>query len=73
VWYCLLGPSGIPADVVAKLNAATNDYLGTAKAQELFEKLGVSPGGGTPAAVKAFIAQEVERWGPVVKAAKIAF
>jgi tripartite-type tricarboxylate transporter receptor subunit TctC len=73
VWYCLLGPSGLPAEVVAKLNAATNDYLGTAKAQDLFEKLGVSPGGGTPAAVKAFIAQEVERWGPVVKAAKIAF
>jgi tripartite-type tricarboxylate transporter receptor subunit TctC len=73
VWYCLLAPSGVPAEVNAKLNSAANDYLKTAKAQELFEKLGVIPGGGTPAELKAFIAQEIERWGPVVRAAKIEF
>lgn len=73
VWYCLLAPTGVADDVVAKLNAATNDSLKTAKAQELFEKLGVISGGGTPAELKAFIAQEIERWGPVVRAAKIEF
>jgi tripartite-type tricarboxylate transporter receptor subunit TctC len=73
VWYCLLAPSGVPADVVTKLNAAANDYFKTAKAQELFEKLGAIPGGGTPGDLKAFIASEIERWGPVVKAAKIEF
>jgi tripartite-type tricarboxylate transporter receptor subunit TctC len=73
VWYCLLAPSGVPAEVAAKLNAAANDFLRTSKAQELFEKLGVIPGGGTPAELKAFIAQEIERWGPVVRAAKIEF
>jgi tripartite-type tricarboxylate transporter receptor subunit TctC len=73
VWYCLLAPTGVADDVVAKLNAATNDSLKTAKAQELFDKLGVIAGGGTPAELKAFIAQEIERWGPVVRAAKIEF
>jgi tripartite-type tricarboxylate transporter receptor subunit TctC len=73
VWYCLLAPTGVPAEVVAKLNAATNAYLGTAQAQELFEKLGVITGGGTPADLKAFINSEIEKWGPVVRAAKIEF
>jgi tripartite-type tricarboxylate transporter receptor subunit TctC len=59
--------------VVAKLNAATNAYLKTAQAQELFEKLGVIGSGGTPADLKAFIDTEVEKWGPVVRAAKIEF
>jgi tripartite-type tricarboxylate transporter receptor subunit TctC len=73
VWYCMLAPTGVPNDVVAKLNAATNDYLKSAKAQELFDKLGVIAGGGTPAELKTFIAGEIERWGPVVRAAKIEF
>jgi tripartite-type tricarboxylate transporter receptor subunit TctC len=73
VWYCLLAPTGVPAEVVAKLNGAANDFLRTAKAQELFGKLGVIPSGGTPDDLKTFIASEIERWGPVVKAAKIEF
>ena len=73
VWYCLLAPTGVPAEVVAKINAAANDYLKTAKAKELFDKLGVVASGGTPAELKAFIDQEVERWGPVVRDAKMEF
>lgn len=73
VWYCVLAPTGVPAEVVAKLNAAANDFLGTAKAHELFDKLGVIGGGGTPADLKKFIDSEIERWGPVVRAAKIEF
>jgi tripartite-type tricarboxylate transporter receptor subunit TctC len=73
VWYCLLAPTGVPADVVAKLNAATNEYLKTAKARDLFEKIGVVASGGTPADLKAFIDQEIERWGPVVRDAKMEF
>ncbi len=73
VWYCLLAPTGVPAEVIAKLNAATNAYLKTPKAHDLFDKLGVVPEGGTPAEAKVFITGEVKRWGPVVKAAKISF
>jgi tripartite-type tricarboxylate transporter receptor subunit TctC len=73
VWYCLLAPTGIPGEVVAKLNAATNDYLKTAKARELFEKIGVLASGGTPADLKTFIDQEIDKWGPVVRDAKMEF
>jgi tripartite-type tricarboxylate transporter receptor subunit TctC len=73
VWYCLLAPAGVADEVVAKLNAGVNEYLETAKAQELFFKLSAIVGGGTPAELKAFIAGEIDRWSPVVKAAKIEF
>lgn len=47
VWYAMLAPTGTPAPVIAKLNAATNDLLKTAQAKELFEKLGIDVAGGS--------------------------
>jgi tripartite-type tricarboxylate transporter receptor subunit TctC len=73
VWYCLLAPTGVPGDVIGRLNAAVNDYLKTPKAHDLFHKLSAMAGGGTPADLKAFVDGEIDRWGPVVKAAKIEF
>ena len=32
----------------------------------------MTPIGGTPEAVKAFIKEETERWGDVIRAAKIS-
>jgi tripartite-type tricarboxylate transporter receptor subunit TctC len=73
VWYALLAPAGTPPDVIAKLNEAANAYLKTDKAKALFDDLGLQPGGGTPADLKAFIASEVQKWAPIIKAANIKF
>lgn len=73
VWYVILAPTGTPADVIAKLNAATNDYIKSEKARTFFDNLGVEASGGTPADAKAFMASEVEKWAPIIKAAKISF
>jgi tripartite-type tricarboxylate transporter receptor subunit TctC len=73
VWYALLAPAGTPRDVVDKLNAAINGFLATAAAQDLFGKLGVQGAGGTPADLKAFVADEISKWEPIVKAADISF
>lgn len=73
VWYALLAPAGTPPEVVAKLNAAANDFLKTSKAKDLFSKLGVQAVGGTPADLKKFVADEIEKWGPIVKGANISF
>ncbi|MDB5531936.1 MAG: tripartite tricarboxylate transporter substrate binding protein [Hyphomicrobiales bacterium] len=73
VWYCLLAPSGTPAEIVAKLNHASNAFIRAEGTAELFEKLGVVPAGGSPEELKRFMAKEVESWGPVIKGAKIEF
>lgn len=73
VWYALYAPAGTPADIIAKVNAATNDYLKTDKAKAFFDNLGVQSSGGTPDDLKAFTAAEIEKWGPAIKAADIKF
>jgi tripartite-type tricarboxylate transporter receptor subunit TctC len=73
VWYALLAPMGTPPAIIAKLNAATNDYLKTPQAEEVFANLGIERAGGTPEELKAFIDSEVAKWDPIVKAANISF
>src|SRR5262249_603836 len=73
VWYALLAPTGTPADVVAKLNAAVNAYLKSDKAKSLFDSLGLQPCGGSPQELKEFMAAEVRKWAPIIKAADIKF
>ena len=73
VWYALLAPAGTPPEIIAKLNEAGNAYLKTKAAAELFQKLGIQPAGGTPQELKAFIDSEIEKFGPIIKAAKIEF
>jgi tripartite-type tricarboxylate transporter receptor subunit TctC len=70
-WYALAAPPGTPADIVDKLNAATNAFLKSPKGQEVLAKLSMQAVGGAPADLKAFIASELQKWGPVVKEANI--
>jgi tripartite-type tricarboxylate transporter receptor subunit TctC len=73
VWYALLAPAGTPAEIIVKLNAAANAYLKTQASAELFQKLGIQAAGGTPEELRAFIAAEIEKFAPIIKAAKIEF
>ena len=73
MWYALLAPTGTSADIIAKLNAAANSYLQTPQAKELFAKLGVEAAGGTPDDLSKFVAKEIEKWAPIIKAANITF
>jgi tripartite-type tricarboxylate transporter receptor subunit TctC len=73
VWYALLAPTGTPADIVAKLNATANAYLKSDKAKSLFDDLGIQPAGGTPQDLREFMASEVRKWSPIIKAADIKF
>lgn len=73
VWYAVLVPAKTPDDVITKLNAATNAWLKDPKTQEFLANLGIQPAGGTPADLKAFTQAEIDKWGPIIKDAKIEF
>ena len=72
VWYYLAAPKKTPPPVVKKLNAAVNEVFADAKfrARMLENGLEVEPDTG-PAAVKAAMQAEMDKWRPVVKAARI--
>jgi tripartite-type tricarboxylate transporter receptor subunit TctC len=71
-WYALAAPAGTPDEIIEKLNAATNAFLKSPKGQDALANLSMQAVGGTPADLKAFIASELQKWGPVVKEADIS-
>jgi tripartite-type tricarboxylate transporter receptor subunit TctC len=71
-WFALAAPTGTPSEVIDKLNTATNAFLKSPKGQEVLAKLSMQAVGGPPTALKAFIASELKKWTPVVKAANIS-
>lgn len=66
LWYGLVGPSGMPADVVEKINTAVNTALLTPKAKEKLQTDGAEPAGGTAEQFKQTISSEIELWKEVV-------
>ncbi len=70
-WYALAAPAGTPQEIIDKVNAAANAFLKSPKGQEVLASLSMQAVGGSPADLKAFIASELRKWGPVVKEANI--
>jgi tripartite-type tricarboxylate transporter receptor subunit TctC len=71
-WYALAAPAGTPNEIIEKLNADANAFLKSPKGQEVIANLSMQAVGGPPADLKAFIASELQKWGPVVKDANIS-
>jgi tripartite-type tricarboxylate transporter receptor subunit TctC len=66
-YYGFLGPVGMPADVVARLNSEVNESLKSAELRASMIKVGFEPTGGSPQDFAALIAAQLERWAPIVK------
>ena len=74
VWYGLWAPKGTPADIIAKLSAATMAALADAGVRQRFSELGLEIPARelqTPEALGAHHKAEIEKWWPVIKAANI--
>jgi tripartite-type tricarboxylate transporter receptor subunit TctC len=67
VWYGISGPKGIPAEIVAKLNAAVNAALAKPELKERFHQLGGEVMPMSPAAFGKLVADETAKWAKVVK------
>ncbi len=70
-WQGLVGPKGLPAEIVRLLNAAGNKALQDAGLRENMLAQGNEIAGGTPEQFAALIKSEAPRWAKVVRDAKI--
>jgi tripartite-type tricarboxylate transporter receptor subunit TctC len=68
----LVAPAGTPPSIIAKLNAATNDFLKSERGRDFETKYSLQIAGGTPAAAAEFLAGETARLEPVIRKAKIS-
>jgi tripartite-type tricarboxylate transporter receptor subunit TctC len=71
VWYGLLGPAGMPADLVRSINADVVRVLGLAEIKERFATLGATASPGTPEDFAQQIRRDFDKWAGVIRSAGI--
>jgi tripartite-type tricarboxylate transporter receptor subunit TctC len=70
-WYGMLGPAGMPQNVVAILNREINKALKAPDVQERFSALTLDATPGTPADFLKLLESEDRRWRDVQKQVKV--
>jgi tripartite-type tricarboxylate transporter receptor subunit TctC len=67
-WTGMLAPAGTPQTIVARLNAEVVKALQSQDVRSKLEEAGAETVGDAPAAFSAYIRNELEKWGKVVRA-----
>jgi len=70
-WNGVFVPHGTPPAIVRTLNGAINEALRAPDVKERFEQLNIEIRPNTPEEFRAFVKDQMERWGKVVKEANI--
>jgi tripartite-type tricarboxylate transporter receptor subunit TctC len=70
-WNGVFVPHGTPPAIVTALNGAINQAMVSPEVKDRFDNLNIESRPTTPDEFKAFINEQMERWGKVVKEANI--
>ena len=73
IWYGLQAPAGTPPAIVNRLNAELRKVLDAPDLRQRFAEQGTQPAGGTPEQFTAFMREDYQRWGAVIKRARLTF
>jgi tripartite-type tricarboxylate transporter receptor subunit TctC len=67
-YYGILGPIGLPNEIVNRLNTEVNESLKSDELRASMRKVGFEPAGGSPRDFAALISAQLAQWTPIVKA-----
>lgn len=70
-WFAAFLPAGTPSAIADKLSDWLNQVQATEEAREFLLKLATETFPGSPKSLAVFQASEIEKWGGIVRAAKI--
>jgi tripartite-type tricarboxylate transporter receptor subunit TctC len=70
-WFGWVAPAKMPAEIVTRLNREIVQILRQPEMQERLRTLGSDPVANSPAEFAAFIKSEHDKWGQVIRQAKI--
>ncbi len=70
-WFGLVGPAGLPKDVLEKLQRDVAEVLQDPELRTRFQTMGLQPGSGTAAQFEALIKADTAKWATTIKAANI--
>jgi tripartite-type tricarboxylate transporter receptor subunit TctC len=65
--YGLFGPAGMPADVIARLNASVNESLKSEELRAAIRRIGFEPQPGSPEDFTKLLTNEMKVWIPIVQ------
>jgi tripartite-type tricarboxylate transporter receptor subunit TctC len=68
IWFGLVGPARMPADVVARINNDVNQVLRMPDVVSRLEEFGAEDGGGAPQRFDAFMRDERAKWARLIQA-----
>jgi tripartite-type tricarboxylate transporter receptor subunit TctC len=68
IWFSLSGPAAMPADIVGRLNEEVRRALRLPDVGARLRPEGIEPDDLDPREFTAFMAAELKRWGPIVRA-----
>jgi tripartite-type tricarboxylate transporter receptor subunit TctC len=68
IWFSLSGPANLPEPIVQRVNSEVRRIMDLPEIRERLRPEGIEPGKLDPKQFTAFLAEEVRRWAPVVKA-----
>jgi tripartite-type tricarboxylate transporter receptor subunit TctC len=71
LWHGLIGPKGVPKEVVERINAEITKALQLKETGEKLESDGVAPAGGSAAQFTVQIKRDIEVWGKVARDAGV--
>lgn len=66
-WWGVLAPAGTPKEVIGRLHAEIAKALTAPEVKERFAGLGAETVGSTPEQFGAFLREEIQRWGKVIR------
>jgi len=72
VWFAVVGPAGLPAAVVNRLNQEINKYTSSAEGRARLSQFALVEVNGPPQTLGALMRSEAAKWKPLVEAAKIS-
>jgi tripartite-type tricarboxylate transporter receptor subunit TctC len=67
VWYGLFGPKGMPADLIKRLNVATNAALQVPTVRQRMDSIGVEVVNKSPQEFEAVLKHDAQRYGKLIK------
>ena len=70
-WHGIVGPAGIPKDVVARLSSEIGRMVKSPDVREILLREGADPIGNTPEEFSVFLAEDLRKWTKVIKSANI--
>ena len=70
-WYAFFAPAKTPPPIIAKFHSSTVAAVSDPVIRERLDQLGVGVVGSTPNELRDHLKAEMDKWGPLIKAAGI--